>query len=71
MEGLENELEKGDVVRIEFSSIEGRTQWREVYSDNIVGPWEETLVETDDQRGFIKLKKELEAKYGKDALSEN
>ena len=71
MEKLENELENKEVVRIEFGSVDGRTEWREIFSDSTVGPWRETSVETDDQEEFIKLKKELEVKYGKDAVNGN
>jgi len=59
---MEN-IEK-NVGSVELTSEDGLLIWRKIYDDGTNGDWERTGISTADRNGLIRLKEELEEKYG-------
>ena len=62
MEKFKGESEE-NISGLEFDSSEGMVTWRRVRADGTTSAWEQSTVETGDQKAFLKLKSKLEEKY--------
>ena len=62
------EREQKGIKEIEFTSEDGLVIYREKYEGGGEGVWERTGVSTADKKGILRVRQELEERYGADKI---